>query len=96
MTFAGILLGGCFHLDGLMDDSLLVLFGLYTGQRLGDLAALTWVNVDLAGSKLHLITRSVVNRLPSRWQPRCGTHSQSSVGKRCARRPGSSASFCDA
>ena len=35
----------------------LTLFGLYTGQRLGDLAALTWANVDLARSKLHLITR---------------------------------------
>jgi integrase len=35
----------------------LILFGLYTGQRLGDLAALTRANVDLARSELHLITR---------------------------------------
>jgi len=36
----------------------LVLFGLYTGQRLGDLARLTWENVDLAtaGGQLRLVT----------------------------------------
>ena len=41
----------------------LILFGLYTGQRLGDLAALTWANVDLARSELHLITRKRGRRL---------------------------------
>ena len=36
----------------------LVLFGLYSGQRLGDLARLTWENVDLAtdGGQLRLVT----------------------------------------
>jgi len=38
----------------------LVLFGLYTGQRLGDLARLTWENVDLAAEsgsgQLRLVT----------------------------------------
>jgi integrase len=27
----------------------MILFGLYTGQRLGDIARLTWANVDLPG-----------------------------------------------
>ncbi len=34
----------------------LILFGLYTGQRLGDLARLTWQNVDLERSELRLVT----------------------------------------
>jgi len=34
----------------------LVLFGLYTGQRLGDLARLTWQSLDLAAEEIHLTT----------------------------------------
>jgi integrase len=34
----------------------LILFGLYTGQRLGDIASLTWNNVDLQRSELRLVT----------------------------------------
>jgi integrase len=34
----------------------LVLFGLYTGQRLGDLARLSWQNLDLNAEEIHLIT----------------------------------------
>ena len=34
----------------------LVLFGFYTGQRLGDLARLTWTNVDLEHHELRLVT----------------------------------------
>jgi integrase len=34
----------------------MVLFGLYTGQRLGDIASLTWSNVDLAHSQLRFTT----------------------------------------
>lgn len=34
----------------------LVLFGFYTGQRLGDLADLTWQNVDLTAGELRLTT----------------------------------------
>lgn len=34
----------------------LVLFGLYTGQRLGDLATLTWQNLDLIQKELRLTT----------------------------------------
>lgn len=34
----------------------LVLFGLYTGQRLGDLARLTWQSLDLTAEELHLTT----------------------------------------
>jgi integrase len=39
----------------------LVLFGLYTGQRLGDLARLRWSNIDLARNELRLVT-SKTNR----------------------------------
>ncbi len=34
----------------------MVLFGLYTGQRIGDLARLTWANVDTVNEEIHLIT----------------------------------------
>ena len=34
----------------------MILFGLYTGQRLSDLASLTWQNVDLQRAELHLVT----------------------------------------
>src|SRR5258708_5007393 len=33
-----------------------VLFGLYTGQRLMDIARLTWSNIDLARNELRLVT----------------------------------------
>lgn len=35
----------------------LVMFGLYTGQRLSDVATLTWQNVDTVKGELHLVTR---------------------------------------
>jgi integrase len=35
----------------------MILFGLYTGQRLGDLASLTWANVDLQRGEIRLVTR---------------------------------------
>jgi integrase len=35
----------------------LILFGFYTGQRLGDLAALTWQNLDLEQKELRLSSR---------------------------------------
>ena len=34
----------------------MVLFGLYTGQRLGDLACLTWRNVDVMQNEVRLVT----------------------------------------
>jgi integrase len=34
----------------------MILFGVYTGQRLGDIATLTWQNVDLQNSELRLVT----------------------------------------
>ncbi len=34
----------------------MILFGLYTGQRLSDLASLTWQNVDLQRAELRLVT----------------------------------------
>jgi integrase len=35
----------------------LIRFGLYTGQRLGDLASLTWRNIDLTRNEIRLETR---------------------------------------
>ena len=40
----------------------LILFGLYTGQRLGDLAKLTWRNVDLERGELAFVTRKTKRR----------------------------------
>jgi integrase len=34
----------------------MILFGLYTGQRLGDLAGLTWSNIDLQRAELLMVT----------------------------------------
>ena len=34
----------------------LMLFGLYSGQRLGDIARLTWANLDLQAGELRLVT----------------------------------------
>ena len=33
----------------------MILFGLYTGQRLGDVARLSWANVDLERNELRLV-----------------------------------------
>jgi integrase len=41
----------------------LIFFGLYTGQRLGDLAALTWTSIDLGRNEIYLITRKRGKRL---------------------------------
>ncbi|MBL9178419.1 MAG: tyrosine-type recombinase/integrase [Verrucomicrobiaceae bacterium] len=35
----------------------MILFGLYTGQRIGDVARLTWANVDLDKSQVRLVTQ---------------------------------------
>jgi integrase len=41
----------------------MILFGLYTGQRLGDLARLRWHNIDLEKNELRLITAKTDRRL---------------------------------
>jgi integrase len=41
----------------------LIRLGLYTGQRLADLAALTWANVDLERNEIRLTTRKTGRRL---------------------------------
>jgi integrase len=40
----------------------LILFGLYTGQRLGDLARLTWANVDMQQKEISLSTSKTGRR----------------------------------
>lgn len=42
----------------------MVMFGLYTGQRLGDLAGLTWDNLDTVSGELRLVTRKTDRSLP--------------------------------
>ena len=41
----------------------LVRFGFYTGQRLADLASLTWANLDLARGEIRLETRKTGRRM---------------------------------
>jgi integrase len=41
---------------GTTKQAKMILFGLYTGQRLGDLASLTWQNLDLHREELRLVT----------------------------------------
>lgn len=41
----------------------MILFGLYTGQRLGDLATLRWSNIDLQRNELRLNTRKTNRRI---------------------------------
>ncbi len=35
----------------------MIYFGIYTGQRLGDIATLTWQNIDLQTGEIRLVTR---------------------------------------
>jgi integrase len=41
----------------------LIRFGLYTGQRLADLALLTWSNVDLERNEIRFVTRKTGKRI---------------------------------
>lgn len=41
----------------------MILCGLYTGQRLSDIALLTWANVDLERNELRLVTKKTGKRL---------------------------------
>jgi len=41
----------------------LILFGLYTGQRLKDIARLTWLNIDLENEELRFVTGKTGRRM---------------------------------
>ena len=41
----------------------MILFGLYTGQRLGDVSRLTWTNVDLERNELRLVSTKTGRRV---------------------------------
>jgi integrase len=41
----------------------MILFGLYTGQRLGDIATLCWSNIDLSKGELRLRTRKTARTM---------------------------------
>ena len=47
----------------MMSGKALSCFGLYTGQRLADLATLSWDNIDLARNEIRLVTRKTHKRL---------------------------------
>ncbi len=41
----------------------MILFGLYTGQRLADVATLTWANVDITAGEIRLMTKKTGKRI---------------------------------
>jgi integrase len=41
----------------------MILFGLYTGQRLGDIATLCWSNIDLTRGELRFVTRKTARTM---------------------------------
>jgi integrase len=49
----------------------LILFGLYTDQRLSDLASLSWSNIDLGRDEVRLVTRKTGRTMVNRWRKRC-------------------------
>jgi integrase len=55
----------------------MIRFGFYTGQRLGDIATLTWQNIDTAKNEIRLTTRKTGRRqalpLPSALTAHIGT-----------------------
>jgi integrase len=59
----------------------LIRLGLYTGQRLADLAALTWSNVDLESNEIRLTTRKTGRRLTIPIAGPLREHLVSSAGK---------------
>lgn len=52
----------------------MVMCGLYTGQRLADIATLVWQNVDLTKSELYLVTRKTKKRLTIPMSPALTRH----------------------
>jgi len=84
----------------------LIFFGLYTGQRLGDLSSLTWANIDLASKEIVLETQktgrtvripictplvSHIATLPSSDNPNAFIHPKAAGFTG----PGNSNRFCD-
>jgi integrase len=55
----------------------MVLFGLYTGRRLADLATLRWDNIDLARNEIRIKTRKTGKRLAIPIAPPLKTHIES-------------------
>jgi integrase len=60
----------------------LVLFGLYTGQRLADLATLRWDNIDLARNEIRIKSRKTGKRLAIPIAPALKTHIESLAAAR--------------
>jgi len=58
----------------------LILFALYTGQRLGDLARLCWSNLDLVKGEVRLVTQGNSSLLHFGWTRGVGESSGSFSG----------------
>ncbi|MEY2480627.1 MAG: hypothetical protein QOI04_1554 [Verrucomicrobiota bacterium] len=58
----------------------LILFGLYTGQRLGDLARLTWANIDFLHNEIRLDTSKTGRRQVIPLAPPLRKHIQALTG----------------
>jgi integrase len=52
----------------------MVLFGLYTGQRLGDIASLTWSNIDLELSQIRFVTAKTTRSMILPMAPALAKH----------------------
>ena len=55
----------------------LILFGLYSGQRLGDLVSLTWHNIDLERGEVRLVTSKTGRRMIIPMAPPLRSHIES-------------------
>jgi integrase len=55
----------------------LILFGLYTGQRLSDLVSLTWNNIDLERNEVRLVTSKTGRTMIIPMAPALGAHIES-------------------
>src|SRR5262249_38542264 len=55
----------------------LILFGLYTGQRLGDLVTLGWNNIDLERGEVRLVTGKTNRRMIIPMAPALRAHIES-------------------
>lgn len=87
----------------------MILFGLYSGQRLGDIAKLNWANLDLLAGELRLVTsktgktiiqplagplKAHIESLPSSDDPNTPIHSRAyDIVKRQGRAAGLSTGF---
>jgi len=71
----------------------LILFGLYTGQRLSDLVTLGWNNIDLELGEVRLVTGKTNRRMIIPMAPVLRSHNES-LRQATSPSPDTSARFC--